>query len=163
MFPTDEIPAGALIVTLRGIPSGCPTRHTVQINDTLHIDEAGLIDGHINHSCAANSFVDSSIPLQPVIRAFHSIPTGSEITINYCASEDQLAEPFECICGNEDCYRIVRGYSKLTPDQRRELGSEVSPYLLEKYGVPDTGFRAPLPLQSLLEAKGDEVEPEVKS
>ena len=113
VFTSEEIPTGALVIPLRGVPSDRPTRHTIQLSATLHIDEGGLIDGHINHSCAANAFVDSSNPLQPVVRAFHSIATGSEVTINYCASEDHVAEAFLCDCGAKDCYGIIRGYSKL--------------------------------------------------
>ena len=163
VFTLAEIPASAPIVALRGFPLVHPTRYTVQVSATLHLDEGGLIDGHINHACAANALVDSVDPLQSVIRAVHPITSGSEITINYCASEDQIAEPFGCDCGADDCYGIVRGYSGLSPDQRRALGNQVSPYLLEKYGPPGAGTRTSLPFRALQERHEEDVEPKVKS
>jgi hypothetical protein len=134
VFASAPIPAGAFIVTLRGPPSSRPSRKTIQVDDSLHLDEDGLIDGEINHSCHPSAFVDSSDPSRPCIRACQPIPKESEITIDYCASEDEMAEPFECRCKSEGCYGFIRGYAFLSQEQRAAMNGRVSPYLQEKYG-----------------------------
>ncbi len=133
VFTSVHIPVGALIVALRGTPSDRPSLRTIQVDDTLHLDESGLIDSEMNHSCDPNAFVDSTDPSQPGIRALKPIPRGSEITINYCASEDELAEPFECRCNSTGCHGMIRGYAFLSPEARGVLDGQVSPYLRKKY------------------------------
>lgn len=136
VFAVARIPAGTLVLRLKGPSQDHPSRYTIQIDGATHLNERGLVDGEINHSCAPNAFVDLSDASQPVIRALDSIPAGAEVTIDYCASEDEVVEPFQCVCGAEDCYGIVRGYSHLSNGQRRALGRQVSPYLLKKHGDP---------------------------
>lgn len=136
VFTTSQVPAGRLMIVFRGPLQDYPSRHTIQIGESDHLDESGSVDGQMNHSCTPNSFVDLSDPPQPVIRAIHAIRAGSELTINYCASEDVVVEPFECHCQAEDCHGVVRGYSHLTNRQRLLLRELTSPYLLEKHGDP---------------------------
>jgi len=143
VFALVDIPAGVLAARLQGSHSGHPTRHTIQISDSLHLDLRGTLPVEINPSCAPSGYVDSSDPSQPTIRALRFIERGSEITIDYCASEDVLAEPFECRCSFAGCYGVVRGYSFLTSDQRRALGEKASSFLLRKYGVPGESRVAP--------------------
>jgi hypothetical protein len=134
VFTSVSIPAGALIVALRGPASDRPSKKTIQVDGSLHLDEDGFVDGEMNHSCDSNAFVDSSDPSRPGIRASVRIPEGSEITINYCASEDEMAEAFECRCDSIGCYGVVRGYAFLSQEQREALKGRVSPHLRKKYG-----------------------------
>lgn len=136
VFTTTRIPAGHLILRLQGPPQKQPSPHTIQVDESVHLDESGFVDGETNHACAPSAYVDLADPSRPAIRALDSIPAGSEVTINYCASEDEMAEPFQCRCGAEECYGWVRGYAHLTVEQRRSLRGQVSPLLLKKYGDP---------------------------
>lgn len=61
--------------------------------------------------------------------AKRDIASGEEITINYCATEDVLENPFTCDCGSSRCYGFVRGFRFLTQDQRLLIKDELSPYL----------------------------------
>ncbi len=133
VLTSAPIPSGAVIVRLRGPRLERPTKYTIQVSESQHCDLSGRVHGETQHACVANAFVDSSDLSRPVIRAAVPIPSGSEITINYCASEDHLAQPFECDCGAAICYGTVRGFSGLTPDQRMALGSQISSYLRKKY------------------------------
>jgi hypothetical protein len=47
--------------------------------------------------------------------------------------EDELAEPFECYCGSENCYGIVKGYRFLNKTQRDSIKDFVSHELSGKY------------------------------
>lgn len=136
VFTTSQVPAGTPLSVLRGPLQDHPGRHTIQIGESDHLDASGSVDGQMNHSCTPNSFVDLSNPSQPVIRAIHALRAGSELTIDYCASEEVVVEPFECHCESENCYGVVRGYSYLTNRQRLLLRELTSPYLLEKHGDP---------------------------
>lgn len=136
VFTTNQVPVGTPMIVLRGPLQDYPGRHTIQIGESAHLDESGSVDGQMNHSCTPNAFVDLSDPSQPVIRAIRAIGAESELTINYCASEDVVVEPFECHCEAEDCYGVVRGYSFLTNRQRLLLREITSRYLLEKHGDP---------------------------
>jgi hypothetical protein len=133
VFTSSPVPAGAIIVYLMGVPCRRASLNTIQLSETLHIDESGFIDAELNHSCDSNAFVDSSDLTRPAIRALMPIPAGSEVTIDYCASEAELAEPFECRCGSAGCYGTVRGYTSLSAEQRAALGERVSSYLQAGY------------------------------
>jgi len=133
VYTSVQIPAEAVIIRLKGVRVHRPVKYSVQIDEAVHLDETGLVDANINHACFPNAFVDTSDPFGPSIRALIRIPGGSEVTIDYCASEDELAEPFECRCGAEGCYGVVRGFSYLTPRQRSALKDTAAPYLVRKY------------------------------
>jgi hypothetical protein len=133
VFTLVPIVAGALIVPLLGTLSNQASKRTIQIDDTLHLDESDHIVAGVNHSCDPNAYLDFSDPDRLCIRASIAIAQGSEVTIDYCASEEQLAEPFECWCSSRNCYGTIRGYAFLSAEQRGALEATVSPYLLRKY------------------------------
>ena len=133
VFTLIPIPAGALIVPLLGTVSNQASKRTIQIDDTVHLDESEHIVAGVNHSCDPNAYLDFSDLDRLCIRALEPIPEGSEVTIDYCASEEELAEPFECWCGSGSCYGTVRGYAFLDFEERKALDASVSPYLQRKY------------------------------
>lgn len=145
LFATHHIAKGETAHTLTGRILSEPTRFSVQIDDGRHADEDGLVE-YTNHSCTPSAYLDLSDPDAPRLRAIRDIALGGDVTIDYCASEDDMSSPFDCECGAEECYGAVRGYRWLTPAQRAALGERVSAFLVAKY--------ADAPIHQRIEASG---------
>ena len=50
------------------------------------------------------------------------------MTFNYNTTEWEMAEPFSCGCGSENCLGTIQGLKHLTISQRERLGF-VAPHL----------------------------------
>ncbi|HST23390.1 MAG TPA: SET domain-containing methyltransferase [Blastocatellia bacterium] len=109
-----------------------PTRYSIQIDETEHLALCADIDSYINHSCDANTYV--AFP-SLYLHALRDIRSGEELTINYCSTEEDLLESFECLCEAKDCYGRVRGFKYLDNEQRKKLIVNLAPYLKRKYHV----------------------------
>ncbi len=107
-----------------------PDKFSIQIDTHKHLGQGRLIDDEMNHSCRANARIDFS---DLTIRAKRGIASGEEVCLNYCATEDVLANPFECDCGTRTCYGVIRGFKYLTPHQRADIKDDISPYLRKQY------------------------------
>ncbi|MGD8495896.1 MAG: SET domain-containing methyltransferase [Gemmatimonadales bacterium] len=126
LIATHPIAAGGEIVQIRGTVRTSPSRFSIQVGPRRHLDEMGPVNA-TNHSCAPNAFVDFSHPERLVLRALRDIDAGDEITIHYCATEYDMAEPFECGCGAASCVGMVRGYRHLPAGAAAELELRLSP------------------------------------
>ena len=131
VFTTVAIPKDAIIVRMRGDLLRSPDRYSFQIDVNMHLGRGGLIDDELNHSCNANARIEFS---DLTLRASRDIASGEEICINYCSTEEVLAEPFVCDCGSESCYGEVKGFRFLTLYQQNSLKNMISPYLRSHYG-----------------------------
>lgn len=134
VFSREAIPAGAVVSRMRGERLDHPSRYTFQIGEDRHLGKSGLPYDEMLHSCRANTWVDLSDEDRPVLRAAWAIPAGGELTVNYCATEEELAEPFDCACGSAGCYGRVRGYRFLSEAERAALGETAAPHLRRRYG-----------------------------
>ncbi len=95
-----------------------PSRHSLQIEERLHLnvgtglDPQQLLERYywrfLNHSCAPNALIRG---LDVV--ALSSIRCGEEITFDYDTTEYDLAEPFACRCGSDQCRCTIRGFKHL--------------------------------------------------
>ncbi len=124
---------GDLIVTLDGVVTVAPGRHSLQVGAGRHLDappDAPLEPGAdrfvwraTNHSCRPNARVTghSIVSWQPVA-------ANEEVTIHYEATEWELTSPFRCTCGSCDG-REIRGFRYLSPLQRSELRELVAEHL----------------------------------
>jgi hypothetical protein len=83
-----------------------PDRHTVQVDDEVHIDLAPHYLRFINHSCAPNVLFDVDRYELLVLR---DIEAGEEITFFYPATEWWMASPFDCRCGARECVGRIEG------------------------------------------------------
>ncbi len=99
LFSTCSFLQGQLVLSIEGDVVSQPSRTSIQIAPSQHIDVAGL-GKFINHSCKPNCKVESS-----QLIATKCIVIGEEITFNYQESEDVLAHPFIC----KDCGKWIRG------------------------------------------------------
>ena len=133
VFSTRRILPGEVILRMQGDLLERPNKYSIQIAEGLHLDEGGLVDDEMNHSCVPNAYIDFSDVGHLVMRALRVIEPDHEVAINYCASEEVLVHPFACDCGSRDCYGLVSGYRDLTDGQKAALERYLSPYLRTKY------------------------------
>lgn len=126
LFTRCQITSGSIILKCPGKIVDHPNRYSLQIDQKRHLNKGGDIDDFINHSCEPNCFIrfpDLSL------EALRDIQPGEELTINYCASELKIEEPFECNCGAANCYRTVRGFAYLSTAEKKALEKTLSPFL----------------------------------
>ena len=122
-----NLKSGEIIIPLQGRLIDTPTRSSLQIDHGTHIDGIGVWFDFLNHSCSANSFVDGQTM---TLRARSMIAPGEEVTLNYCANEHSIAEPFLCNCGQNNCIGTVHGYQYLTRARQEAIKDVVAPFLL---------------------------------
>lgn len=83
-----------------------PSKYTVQMGDDEHIILQPEYLQYVNHSCCPNTFFDTSLLL---LVALQSIEPGDELTFFYPSAEWDMAEPFTCFCGNQNCLHTIQG------------------------------------------------------
>lgn len=130
VFTNHDIPRGAVMVYMQGEIINARDKYSIQIDVDKHLGKSELIDDELCHSCEANTRIEFS---DLSIRAKRAIHAGEEVTINYCASEEVLASPFNCTCGSKQCYGFISGFKNLTPYQREALKDDLSSFLKKKY------------------------------
>ena len=81
-----------------------PTRHTVQVDESGHI-EVGVL-ATLNHSCDPNLLLDTT---RMLVIAARDIAPGEELTYFYPSTEWDMAEAFACRCGSAGCLEVIRG------------------------------------------------------
>ncbi len=78
---------------------------SLQFGPREHVEPAeGCPLRFLNHACEPNAAFRGLD-----LHAVRETPAGVEITIDYNAHEDELAHPFACGCGAENCVGTVRG------------------------------------------------------
>ena len=64
----------------------------------------------VNHGCDPNSYVQFDHQSGFLaLKALRNISADEEITCDYCATETELAHPFFCRCGMDNCRGFIRG------------------------------------------------------
>lgn len=104
VFAKKGFKKGTILFKLKGDVLDHPTRTSVQIGKHDHIED--YTAGHMNHSCHPNAKVLKRLHAFVTLK---NITKGEEITFNYNANEDNLANPFKCEC----CGRKICGRKKL--------------------------------------------------
>jgi hypothetical protein len=130
VFARQPFQAGSIIFVLRGIISTYPTKYTIELGWHRHLTiprRRGDDDyswKFLNHSCAPNAYLDVD---DLTLRAIRDIEAGGEITFNYLTTESEMAAPFECRCGSENCFGTIRGRNFLTPEDLEKLAISGAP------------------------------------
>ncbi len=99
---------------------------TLQISSELHVDPVDAIWRFINHSCDPNVGIDFT---DWSFRALRHIAPGMELRFNYLTTEERMAAPFECCCGEVNCVGTISGFDKLSPEQRQRLAPLAAAHL----------------------------------
>lgn len=128
LVTTRPFTAGEEILALDGVVRSTPTRYSIQIGLDRHLDGMGPVDA-TNHHCDPGAFIDFSDPGRIVLRTLRDLSVGDEVSIHYCATEYDMASPFDCHCGAEFCLGRVRGYRYVADDVARSLEPRLSPEL----------------------------------
>jgi hypothetical protein len=135
LVTNQAVPAGTLLFTLEGEVTVTPTRYTVQLDESRHVDMPDdcpleeVLDRYywrfMNHTCEPTAVIRgrSVLSLRP-------IPAWSEITFHYATTEYDMAEPFDCRCGGARCDGVIQGFRHLPGERREDLRALLSPYLL---------------------------------
>lgn len=90
------------------------TRISIRLNANEHFEPIGIVEGlinalaKVNHACYPNSYVqyDSKSGFL-ILKALTDILICEEITIDYCATETDIAYPFDCKCGKPNCSKYI--------------------------------------------------------
>ena len=127
------IEAGAVVCRIEGDMTTVPTRFSLQVGVGCHVAPrlTGSDDGpawrFTNHSCDPNSALRGQ-----ALVALRSIVEGDEITFDYETTEYDMAEPFVCHCGADQCRGTIRGFRHTTPTVRERLRPLLAPHLLDR-------------------------------
>jgi hypothetical protein len=131
----SDIPSSTSLFKINGVLTNVPTRYSVQVGSNLHIDipeSYGLkeiIDQFywrfMNHSCEPNTLIRNQECF-----SLRSIDEGEEITFNYNTTEYELAKPFDCRCGSDQCAGRIRGFRFLSCLEQERLRPLLADHLL---------------------------------
>lgn len=128
LVTTEPIASDEVILELGGVVRPTPTRYSIQVGPDQHLDDMGPVDA-TNHCCDPSAFIDFSDPERIVMRALRDLSVGDEVSIHYCATEYDMASPFDCHCGADACLGRIRGYRYVANDVARSLEPWLSPAL----------------------------------
>jgi len=130
VFAIEPIDAGEWVIMLSPVFDEQPSRHSIQVGEHRHQAYTGETDDFVNHSCMPNARVDTENLRLVAVRP---VTAGEEITIDYEASEWDLAEPFKCLCDGQ--VRVVRGFRHLSAAEQLALAPLVPAWLWERRTV----------------------------
>ena len=120
-------------MNIDGIITSSPSKYTIQIDKNQHLDIPYGIDkienkhywAALNHSCNPNSFIHN----QQLI-ALQDIVAESDLTYNYNTTEYNLNSPFSCNCNQDNCFKKIKGFKFLTPEQKQFIFDQTISHLL---------------------------------
>ena len=95
---SEPIAAGQVVYTLSGPTLTHPTRTSIQVDATHHVEDA--LGQFVNHHCTPSVKV-----VGHQLVALRDIHCGDSITFDYNATEDDMSDPFKCSC----CDRWIAG------------------------------------------------------
>jgi hypothetical protein len=107
------------IINERGI-------HTLQIGifENLLVDEPWR---YVNHSCNPNCGIKDKTTLV----AMKKIEENEEITFDYAMTEQKLQNPFQCLCGSDNCRGKIGGFKDLPEKLKEKYKGYISDYLIK--------------------------------
>ncbi len=128
----EPIGEATVVFDITGEHFTSPSKYSIQVGENLHLggDEVHAVD-FTDHSCHPNCRLDvqgNQVHLVSVRR----IDAGEKLTFNYLTTEWDMAEPFECKCAAEGCFKHIAGFRYLSVSQRIELYQLLTPFLKGK-------------------------------
>ncbi|MBL7700969.1 MAG: SET domain-containing protein-lysine N-methyltransferase [Ferruginibacter sp.] len=84
---------------------------TIQTGADRHITLLPEFLQYTNHSCTPNVFFNTTTMELVCIKP---IQPGDEFTFFYPSTEWEIAQPFVCNCGNDNCLQLINGASHLS-------------------------------------------------
>jgi hypothetical protein len=112
LFSLQQFSAGDVITQFSAAEiRTTPNYLTVQTAEDQHIILHPTFIQYINHSCAPNSFFNTTT-MQLV--ALTNIEPNTELTFFYPSTEWDMQQPFLCNCGCTNCLGEIRGAAHLS-------------------------------------------------
>lgn len=90
-----------------------PNYLTVQVSDTKHIHLSPEYLQYVNHCCAPNVIFNTS---KMVLECIDDISIGEELCFFYPATEWEIAQTFQCLCGSSNCIGLIQGAANISLD-----------------------------------------------
>ena len=114
-----------------GLMLRTPHMHTIQFGEDQHLDVAASCPGAelTQHCCNPNGRLLFDGTRSVALEICKPIAEGEPFSFNYNTSEWEMADPFECQCGQPNCCGRVAGYSKLGSRQQRAIAADLSPFV----------------------------------
>jgi len=144
LLSLEPMAKGSTVLTIVGHTTSTPTRHSLQIGPSHHIDVTDIDDPlelmdvyfwrFLNHHCEPNLAINGI-----EVIAIREIAAWEELTFNYNTTEFELIEPFDCRCGSPICGGRIRGFVALSEPERSELMPWVAPHLKSLVTNGDSG------------------------
>ncbi len=120
------VAVGTRLFAITGRERPLPTRFSVQVGPSLHLDPDCVPDEldlvrryfwrYLDHHCDPTTVIRDR-----EVFAVRDIAEGDGVTFNYNTTEHDMAAPFQCHCGSVRCVGMVRGARHLTPAQRARV------------------------------------------
>jgi hypothetical protein len=112
-----DLPSGALFARITTATPSKKAYSSVQVSETAHIElNSDLV--YINHSCKPNVVFDVS-KFEVRVHEGRELKKGEGLTFFYPSSEWNMAQPFECGCGEQGCLGTIRGAGQLDEEVLR--------------------------------------------
>lgn len=146
LFSARAVPSGQFLFTIEGDVTSNPTRYSVQVGSSVHVDlppgvpREVILDRHywrfMNHSCEPSAVICGH-----EVYSLRKLREWDEITFDYNTTEYSLAERFECRCGTTSCLGQIRGFRYLSRLQRERLRPQLAAHLVALLdgGHPEVG------------------------
>lgn len=100
VFSTKIIIANTSIAYFDGEEIDYDTYHSLTL-EGVKIEPSGILK-FLNHSCDNNSYF-----IGRLLYSNKNIAPGEEVTINYLDTEDNITNPFSCLCNTSVCNKKV--------------------------------------------------------
>ncbi|KAF2825525.1 hypothetical protein CC86DRAFT_261521, partial [Ophiobolus disseminans] len=101
-----NLPAGSIFARITNPTPATVAYSSVQASRDLHIElNCDLV--YINHSCKPSLVFD--MQRWELRVGGQDLKEGDELTFFYPSTEWHMAQPFECLCGNEECRGRITG------------------------------------------------------
>jgi hypothetical protein len=108
-----------------------PNKYTVQVSDEIHIILEPEFLQYINHSCDPNVFFDTS---SMEISCLKNIDAADELTFFYPSTEFEMASPFNCFCGSNNCLHSIQGAAFLSQENIHHY--KFTDFIMQKLNIP---------------------------
>jgi hypothetical protein len=106
-----DLPAGSLFLKITKATPATKAYTSVQVSENSHIELNSDIV-FINHSCKPSVVFDMT-KMEVRVSDERDLKKGDALTFFYPSSEWDMAQPFDCTCGEEECKGTIDGAGKM--------------------------------------------------
>lgn len=109
-----DLPAGSLFLKITKATPATKAYTSVQTSENTHIELNSDIV-FINHSCKPSVIFDME-RMEVRVSSARDLKKGDALTFFYPSSEWDMAQPFDCKCGEKECKGIIDGAGKMSEE-----------------------------------------------